>query len=99
KKGVGAQRDEFLTRHDAFDDGANVLMDQRFAAWDCHHWGAALVHCSEALLDREPPIEDRVRVIDLAATGAGEIAPEQRLEHKHQRIALATKQPLLEQVD
>src|SRR5262249_60036744 len=99
KKGVGAQRDKFLTRHDAFDDGPNILMDQRFAAWDCHHWGAALVHRSEALLDRKPSIEDRIGIIDLATTGAREVAPEQRLEHDHQRIALAAKQPLLEQVD
>src|SRR5258708_10492462 len=76
EKRVGAQRHEFLARHDPPDDGTNVLMDERFAAWDRHHGGAALIYRSQALFNREPPIEDRLRVVDLAATGAGEIAPE-----------------------
>src|SRR5258706_213122 len=98
EEGVGTQRHEFLARHDPPDDGTDVFVDERFAAWDRHHRGAALIDRSEALLDREPPIEDRLRVVDLAATGAGEIASEERLEHQHQRVAFAAKQLLLEQV-
>src|SRR6266446_6772538 len=98
EKGVGAQRHEFLARHDPPDNGADVFVDERFAARDRHHGGAALIYRSQALFNREPPIEDRLRVVDLAATSAGEIASEERLEHKHQRVAFAAKQLLLEQI-
>ena len=37
-------------------------------------------------------------IIDLAAADAGEIAAEQRLQHQHERIALAAHDPLLEEV-
>ncbi len=40
---VGAERHELLARHDAFDDGADVAVDQRLTAGNCHHRGAALV--------------------------------------------------------
>ena len=48
----------------------------------------ALVNRGEAVFEAEALIEDRRRIIDLSATGAGEIAAEQRLQHEHQRIAL-----------
>jgi hypothetical protein len=95
---VGAQRDELLARHDAGDDLADLLVDQRLAARNGHHRGAAFVDRIEALLDRHAPIEDGVGIVDLAAARAGEIAPKQRLEHQHQRIALASGEPLLEQI-
>src|ERR1035438_4629422 len=37
-------------------------------------------------------------VLDLAASGAGQIAAEQRLEHEHERIALASGQLLAQNV-
>ena len=95
---VGAQRDEFLARHDALDDLADLLVDQRLAAGDRDHRRAALVDRVEALLHRQALVEDRVRIVDLAAADAGEIAAEQRLQHQHQRIALAAPQLLLEQI-
>ena len=95
---VGAERDELLARDDAFDDLADLLVDQRLAARDRHHRRAAFVDRVEAFLHRQPLVEDRVRIIDLAAADAGEIAAEQRLEHQHQRIALAPRQALLHDV-
>ena len=95
---VGAQRDELLARHDAFDDLADLLVDERLAAGDGDHRRAALVDRVEAFLHRQPPVQDRVRIVDLAAAEAGEIAAEQRLQHQHQRIALAPHELLLEQI-
>ena len=37
-------------------------------------------------------------IVDLAATDAGQVAPEQRLQHQHQRIAFAAHHLLLEKV-
>ena len=95
---VGAQRDELLARHDALDDLADVLVDQRLAARDRHHRRAALVDRVEAFLHREAAIEDRIRIIDLAAAGAGEVAAEQRLQHQHERIALPPHELLLHEI-
>src|SRR5581483_5727444 len=98
KKRVGAERYELLARNNPFDDLADLAMDQRFAARNGHHGGPALVDGVETFLDRQAPVEDRVRVIDLAAARAGKIAAEQRLEHQHERIPLAAHQLLLEQI-
>src|SRR5216683_6376547 len=48
---VGAQRYEFLARHDASDDGTDILVDERFAARNRHHGGAAFVDRRETLID------------------------------------------------
>ena len=94
KQRIGAQRDEFLARHDAFDDLADLFVDERLAARNGDHRRAALVDGVEAFLDRQALVEDGVRIIDLTATSAGEIAAEQRLQHQHQRIALTPGQTL-----
>ena len=91
---IGAQRDEFLARHDAFDDLADLLVDQRLAARNGDHRRAALVDRVEAFLHRQALVEDGVGIIDLAAADAGEVAAEQRLQHQHQRIAFAAFQAL-----
>src|ERR1700724_3315463 len=75
---VGAQRHELLARHDALDDRADVLVDERFAARNGDHRGTAFVDRRQAFLDRKPAIENRIRVVDLAAADAGEVAAEQR---------------------
>src|SRR5665811_1294696 len=80
---VGAERDELLTRDDAFDDLTDLAMDERLAAGYSHHRRAAFVDRVEAVLDRQTLVEDRVRIIDLAAADAGEIAAEQRLQHQN----------------
>jgi hypothetical protein len=47
-----------------------------------------------AIFDGKPLIEDRIRIIDLAAAGACKIAAEQRLKHQDERIALTPRQML-----
>src|SRR5207237_3957716 len=59
---------------------------------------AAFMHRVEAFLKRQPLVQDRIRIIDLAAAEAGQIAAEQWLEHQHERIALATLELLLKDV-
>jgi hypothetical protein len=61
-------------------------VQQGFAACDDHHRRAAFFRRRDTLVDAEALIEDCVRVIDLAATGAGEVAAEQWFEHQNQRI-------------
>ena len=51
------------------------------------HSSIASMHSSKL----KPLVQDLVGIIDLAAAGAGEVAAEQRLEHQHERIALATR--------
>src|SRR5262249_28120380 len=63
-----------------------------------HHRGSALVDGLHAIGEREPLVQDLVRVVDLAATGAGEIAAKQRLQHQHQRVALAPHKMLAQHV-
>ena len=50
---------------------------------------AALIDRAEALLGREVLLQNVGRILDLAAAGAGQVAAEQRLQHQHQRVALA----------
>src|ERR1700693_339292 len=94
----GAKRDERLTRNDAFDDPTDLAMDERLAAGNSYHRRAAFVDRVEAVLDRQTLVEDRVRIIDLAAADASEIAAEQRLQHQNERIAFAAHDPLLEEI-
>src|SRR5476649_2409649 len=73
-------------------------MDQRLAAGDRHHLRAAFVDRVETVPDREALVEDGIRIVDLAAADASQIAAKQRLEHQHQRIALAAQHLLLDKV-
>ena len=95
---IGAQRDELLARHEAAHDLADLLVDQRLAARNRHHRRAALVGGVPAFLRRHAAIEDRVGIVDLAATDAGKVAAKQRLQHQHQRIAFSAQQLLLDQI-
>src|SRR6185295_12981456 len=79
-------------------DLADLLVNQRLATGDRHHRRAAFVGRVPAFLRRHAAVEDRVGVVDLAATDASEVAPEQRFQHQHQRIALPAKQLLLDQI-
>jgi hypothetical protein len=98
KQRIGAQRHEFLARDDAFDDLADLLVDQRLAARDCDHGRAAFVHRIEAFRNRKPFVEDGVGIVDLAAAGARQVAAEQRFEHEHERVALAPGETLPQHV-
>ena len=79
-------------------DLRHLAVQQRLAAGDRHHRRAAFVDRRHALVVRQALIEDLVRIVDLAAAGAGEIAAEQRLQHQHQRIALAAGEMLLSDI-
>ena len=74
KHRVGAEVDELLARHDARNDLADLLVDERLAAGDGDDGRAALVHRLQALLNAQALIQDFVRVVDLAAAGTGQIA-------------------------
>jgi hypothetical protein len=69
-------------------------MQQRFAARDHDHWSTTFIDGREAFIDAQALIEDGVRVVDLSATGAGEVATEKRLEHQDERIPPDTPQML-----
>ena len=73
-------------------------MHQRLAAGDRHHRRAAFVDRADALFRREVLLEHVAGILDLAASGASQVAAEQRLQHQHQRIALAALDPLLQDV-
>ena len=98
KKRVRAQRDELLALDDAFHDRADLPMNQRFASGNGDHGSAAFVDRVEALLNRQSLVEDRIGVVDLAASRAGEVAAKQRLQHQHQRIPVAAGNPLPDEV-
>ena len=95
---VRADDRELLLGDDALDDLRQVLVEQRLAAGDDHDGCAALAHGFERVGDRQPLVQDLVRIIDLAAARAGEIAAEQGLHHHHERVALATRQVLFQDV-
>ena len=91
---IGAHDRKFLARNDALDDLWQVFMQQRLAARHDDHRRAALIDRGQRILNGDAFVENGVGIVDLAAAGASEIAPEQRLEHQHQRIALAAGQVL-----
>ena len=69
-------------------DLGHVAVEQRLAAGDGDGRRAAFVDRLHALLVRQALVQDLVRIIDLAAAGAGQVAAEQGLQHQHQRIRL-----------
>jgi hypothetical protein len=73
-------------------------VDQRLAAGDRDHRRAALLDRADGLVDGHPPSELVLGVLDLAASGALQIALEEGLELDDQRKSLAASEFLLEQV-
>ncbi len=73
----------------AFDDLGNLGVHERFAAGDGDHGGSAFVDGAETFFRREIFFQDVGGVLDLAASGAGQVAAEQGLEHEHERVLLA----------
>ena len=70
------------------DDVLDALEDEGLAAADRDDGRGALDAGVDALLDREArPV--RLVLADLPAADAGDVARERRLEHQHERIALA----------
>ena len=76
-------------RYEAFDDFVDLGVHERLAAGDGDDRSGALVDGIEALFGREIFFEDVGGILDFAASGAGEVAAEERLEHEDERIALA----------
>src|SRR5262249_21127074 len=95
---VGAQVDEPLALEEAARDVGDLRVQERLAAGDADNRRPALVRRSDALRHREMPLEQRRRVLDLSAAGATQIAPEQRLQHQHEGVALPSRDPLLQYV-
>jgi hypothetical protein len=95
---VGAEIDEALAGHQGRRDLADLLVNQRLAPRDRDHRRAAVLDRLDALGDRKAPVQDLLRIVDLAAARTGEIAAEQRLQHEHQGIALPAEQALLQDV-
>src|SRR5262245_19756575 len=98
KQCIRAERDELRIGDRAIDDLADLAMDQRLAPGNGYHRRAAFVGGVEALLDRQPSVEDRIGIVDLAAADASEVAAKQRLQHEHKRVAFTPRQLLLEDV-
>ena len=88
----------FLPRDGALDDLRQLLVQQRLAAGDDDDGRAAFVDRLQTIGERQPLVENLVRIIDLAAAGAGEIAAKQRLEHEHERKALLAGETLAQHV-
>ena len=89
QQGVGAEIDIFLARHQALDDLTDLRMHERLAAGDRHHGRSAFVNRAKTFFGRKIFLQNVRRVLNLAASGAGQVAAEQRLEHQHERILLA----------
>lgn len=69
----------------------------------CHSFtqtigGPALVDCPKRFLDGKALLQGFLRIIDLAATGAREIALEKRFQHQYQRKTLFSRKLPLYQV-
>jgi hypothetical protein len=89
EQGVRAKINILFALHEAGHDLVDFIMDQRFATRDADHRCAAFLHRVEALLGCQAFVENVGGILDLTATGAGEIAAEKRLQHEDERITLA----------
>ncbi len=95
---VGAEVDVLFARDEAVDDLDDLRMEQRLAAGDGDHGRAALIDGSEALLGRELFFENVGRILHLTASGAGQVAAEERLKHENKRILLVACELFLQDV-
>src|ERR1700722_16434136 len=91
---IRAHDRKFFARNDAFDDLRQIPVQQRLAARHDDHGRPALIDRGQRVLNGDAFVKNSVRIVDLAAAGASEVAPEQRLEHQHERIALAASEML-----
>src|ERR1700693_4229637 len=95
---VGAEINVFLARDQTFNNLGDLGVHERFAAGDGDHGGSAFIDGAEALFWRKIFLQDVGGVLDLAASGAGQVAAEQRLEHEHKRVLLAPSELLPQDV-
>ena len=95
---VGTQVDEFFPRDDAANDFRKLFVQQWFAARDRYDRRTALIDRVQGVLHGHILVQNWIRIVDLAAACASEIAPEQWFKHEHKRVALATGQALTDDV-
>ena len=95
---IGAKVDETFPRDQTGDNLRQLLVEQRLSARDGNHRGPAFIRGGERLLDADAFVENMTGVVDLAATGAGEVAAKQRLQHQHQWITSDPAQLLSEDI-
>jgi hypothetical protein len=74
KQCVGAQVHELPALDDLFYDLSDVLVDEGLSARYRNDRRATFVHRAETFFDTQPAVEDLLRMIDLAAARAREIA-------------------------
>ena len=91
---VGAEIDEAFEIDQTGHDVINLWMQQRFAAGNRNDRRPALLGCVQTLIDRQVTLQNRGWMLDLATTGAGQVASHQRFQHQHQRIARVAEQTL-----
>ena len=85
---IGTEIDIAFLGDEALDDLGHIGMDQRLAAGNTDDRCAAFLGCRPTLFGCQTLIEDVVGVLDLAASGAGQIATEERFQHEDQGISL-----------
>src|ERR1035437_1811257 len=95
---IRAHVNVLFPRHQSRHDLRHLRMQQRLAARNRNHRRAALLSRLEAFLRRELRLQNVRGILDLAASGARQVAAEQRLQHQHQGILLAPFQLLLQHV-
>ena len=79
---IRAQVHVLLPRHEALYDLVDLRMQQRFATGDRNDRRPTFVGRAKALLGRQLPPQGFRWMLNLPATGAGQIAPHQRLQHE-----------------
>src|SRR5262252_7181413 len=74
----------------AFNDLVDLGMHERLPAGDADDWRAAFIDRAKAFFRCELLLENMWRILDFAASGAGQIAAEEWFEHEDERIPLAS---------
>ena len=95
---IGAQIDELLAPDDAFDNGHDILVYQRFPPGDGNYRGAAFINRVQAFLGAEPLIEDIVFIVDLAAADTRQIAAEQGFQHQNEGVFFPAGEALAQDI-
>jgi hypothetical protein len=89
-----AERHELPLLHEPSHDRADLAMNQGLSTGNRDNGRSAFIGGVEALLDRQSLVEDRIRIVDLTAAGAGKIASKQWLKHQNERITLPSRKLL-----
>jgi len=98
EQAVRAHDDIALLCDEACNDLGHVTMDKGFAAGDRHDGCTAFNGRAQAIFNRKTLVEDRCRIIDLAATGASQIATKERLKHQDEWVTFPPHELLLHDV-